>query len=559
MSMQEVLARQIADFLKTTYDVDTTVDFSRPEPQFGDVATNIAMKLAGRLGKNPREVAEAIATELENAKGVSEVSVAGPGFINIRFDDQALADAWSVRVPQLYEDQVVVSEYSDPNPFKVLHAGHLYTTLMGDSISRLLELGGATVHRVNFGGDVGPHVARNLWAIVKKLGGEYPDKLAELPGDLHEKAAWLSARYVEGNEAYETDETVKQEILDYNKRIYAIHEQNDHESDFAKLYWIGRQWSYDYFELLYKELGVKPFEKYYPESATTPTGVETVMKGLADGIYEKSEGAVVFRGEPYGLHTRVFINQQGLPTYEAKDVGLIMQKWRDYHFDKSIIITGNDIVEYMKVVQKSIEQFEPELVKRSQHLAHGNIKLVGGKKMSSRKGTVVLALDVLEAARRANTEVNGQDNEVVSLGAVKYAFLKQRMGGDIVYDPDESVSLQGNSGPYLQYAHARACSILAKAQNQPATIDASFEAGERALALKLSEYPEVLMRAVSELMPHHICTYLYELAQEFNRFYEKNRVIGNEREAMRLALVGRYQKTLQHGLGLLGIIAPEKL
>jgi arginyl-tRNA synthetase len=275
-------------------------------------------------------------------------------------------------------------------------------------------------------------------------------------------------------------------------------------------------------------------------------------------VYEESDGAIVFNGEKYGLHTRVFINSHGLPTYEAKDVGLIMQKWQDYHFDQSLVITGNDIVEYMKVVLKSIEQFEPELAKRSRHLPHGNVKLAGGVKMSSRKGNVLLALDVLEAARAANRELIGQDNEQTVLGAVKYAFLKQRIGGDIVYDPKESVSLEGNSGPYLQYAHARARSILKKSDAEHA-VPENLEPGERSLVRKISEYAEVVDAAVSELMPHHICTYLYELAQVFNRFYEHNRVIGSEREPARLRLVKQYADTLQHGLELLGIQAPERM
>jgi arginyl-tRNA synthetase len=256
----------------------------------------------------------------------------------------------------------------------------------------------------------------------------------------------------------------------------------------------------------------------------------------------------------------VFINSQGLPTYEAKDVGLIMQKWQDYHFDSSVIITGNDIVEYMKVVQKSIEQFEPELTKRSIHLTHGNLKLVGGKKMSSRKGNVLLALDVIEAARAATQELMGNDNETTVLGAIKYAFLKQRIGGDIIYNSKESVSLEGNSGPYLQYAHARARGILRKSEVRPiALANMTLQTLERPLAQKLGEYSEVVEHAQKELLPHYICTYLYELAQEFNRFYEKNQVVGSDREPERVTLVNRYASTLKSGLAILGIEAPEQM
>ena len=180
--------------------------------------------------------------------------------------------------------------------------------------------------------------------------------------------------------------------------------------------------------------------------------------------------------------------------------------------------------------------------------------------MSSRKGNILRAVDVLEAARDANQKLTGQDNKATVLGAVKYAFLKTRMGGDMNYDPGESVSLEGNSGPYLQYAHARARSILAKAvERKVASQVETLGAGERVLARKLAEYPRVLQEAVDELLPHGVCTYLYELAQAFNRFYEGNRVVGDEREAERLRLVTAYADVLRDGLQLLAIEAPDRL
>jgi len=402
---------------------------------------------------------------------------------------------------------------------------------------------------------VGLHVGKSMWAIVRHLGGENPDKLADIPEA--ERSAWLGQRYVEGNNAYEDNESAKAEIVTVNKRVYQVLAEDDHDSPFAQIYWTCRQWSYDYFDAFYNRIGTH-FEKYYPESSVAPLGLATVKEQYEKGVYKDSDGAVVFEGEPYGLHTRVFINSHGLPTYEAKDVGLIMAKWRDYHFDRSVIITGNDIVEYMKVVLKSIEQFQPELAEHTTHITHGNVKLAGGVKMSSRKGNFLRAVDVLDIATEANKQATGRDDERAILGAIKYSFLKQRIGADIIYVPEESVSLEGNSGPYLQYAHARARSILAKAEQGTAAIT-GLEPGERSLARKISEYPDVVEKSVNELMPHHICTYLYELAQSFNRFYEHNRVIGDERQAIRLQLVSLYADVLRDGLGLLGITAPERM
>jgi arginyl-tRNA synthetase len=558
-NMKGEIEAAIAAVCKELFDADVRAALTRPAEQFGDYATNIALQLAKQIGKNPREVAGQIADDLRTQLGdkVRDVSIAGPGFINLSLSDKALLESADAAPKRNLEGQTIVSEYSDPSSFKVLHAGHLYTSVVGDAISNLLENAGGQVHRVNFGGDVGLHVAKTMWAILRELGGEHPEKLAEVPNDKH--ADWMSARYVEGNAAYEGDEQAKAEIVELNKRVYQLHANHDHDSPFAQIYWACRQWSYDYFDAFYARIG-SHFEKYYPESETMQLGLETVREQLGKGVYEESDGAVVFRGEKYGLHTRVFINSQGLPTYEAKDVGLIMEKWKDYHFDKSIILTDSAQDEYMAVVLKSIEQFAPKLAQATTHLTHGRVKLAGGVKMSSRKGNIVRAVDVLDVAAEANKAATGREDEQAVLGAVKYAFLKQRIGADIIYDPKESVSLEGNSGPYLQYAHARARSILQKASADSKQYTAGgLEAGERSLLRKISEYAEVVDKATNELMPHHVCTYLYELAQVFNRFYEHNRVIGDEREAVRLQLVERYAGVLKNGLTLLGISAPDRM
>ena len=561
--MKYELEQVVAAVVRDLYDVEFTVELTRPEEQFGDFATNVALQLTRQVSKNPREIGEAIAEKLRTDERFAEVNVAGPGFLNLRLHDTALLSELEAESTKTLTGQTVLLEYSDPNPFKPLHAGHLYTTLVGDTIARLVEHAGAKTIRLNFGGDVGLHAGKSMWAIVQALGGEYPEKLADIAEA--ERPAWLGARYVEGNNAYEEDEAAKAAIIEANKHVYALHDANDHESPFAQIYWTCRQWSYDYFATLYTQLQVVPFDRFIPESEVTPLGLETVRAQLEKGVFEQSDGAVVFRGEDQGLHTRVFINSEGLPTYETKDVGLSLTKWQDYHFNESIIITANEQMQYMQVVLAAIHAFAPEPADRTRHLTHGVVKLQGGVKMSSRKGNVVTALEILEAARVAGEASGTHPNEETILAAVKYAFAKNRIGGDIVYDPLESIALEGNSGPYLQYAHARARSILAKAEGGQMKVsegnlrDTALQPDERTLVRKLSEYAEVVDRATAELMPHHICTYLYELAQTFNRFYENNRVIGEPRERIRLGLVSHYADTLKQGLELLGIHAPGRM
>lgn len=558
------LENDIAQVVLTTLGVEMAVKLTIPDEQFGDAATNVAMQLAGKLGRSPREVAEELQAPITALTGVESVSIAGPGFLNIRLEDSFVLSMTKRTPAQTWANKIVVCEYSDPNPFKVLHAGHLYTTLVGDAIANLFEVAGAQVKRVNFGGDVGLHAAKAMWGIMREIG-EQDAEIALLTIEKDDRPNWVSACYVLGNTAYEEDEAAKAEIIALNKKIYELHAHKDKEElkdNFAKAYWICRKWSYEGFDVLYARLGVHQFDTYYPESVTAGLGLQAARDALALGVLTESDGAVVFKGEEVGLHTRVFINSNGLPTYESKDLGLALKKWQDYAFDHSVMITGNDIVEYMKVVQAVVKTFAPEIAERTQHLTHGMIKLAGGKKMSSRKGNVLLAQEVIDAAEQANITATGKDDMAVVLGAIKWAFLKSRIGGDIIYDPDESVSIVGNSGPYLQYAHARASSILRKAEalNLKTKLGSvAFEESERTLLRKLSHYAPVVDAAVAESAPHLICTYLYELAQSFNSFYEHTRVIGDPRQDIRLELVRMYQTKLANGLNILGIHAPEQM
>lgn len=553
----EQLSEIIKNIVNKLYGLEIAPDLTVPEAQFGDLSTNVAMRLSKQLGKNPREIAEQIKKQLVGDKFVNRVEVAGPGFINIFVNDDAMVESISQKVPQLLVNKKYVVEYSCPNAFKELHAGHLYQTIVGDVISRMLSLAGANVNRTNFGGDVGLHVAKAMFGIINEFGGEYPDKLSGVKEV--NRANFLSKAYVIGAKAYEENDDSKKQIEQYNQQIYSVQKNDDTKSPFAQIYWTCRQWSYDYFDNFYARIEVDSF-KYYPESVCTVPGLKLVNSGLEAGIFEKSDGAVVYRGEDKGLHTRVFITSTGLPTYETKDLGVISLEYSDYNFDHRILITGRDQAEYMKVVYLAAGELIPEVAGNMTHLSNGIIKFGDGKKMSSRLGNVTTATDVLNTVEYiVSEEKDPTTAKMVMLGAVKYAFLKQRLGGDIAFNPEESVSLQGNSGPYLQYAHARARSILEKSKVKNATEFNNLTEHERLLARELTHYQIALNKAINDLMPHHICTYLYDLAQVFNRFYENSKVVGDEREAIRRALVERYADTLKAGLEILGITAPNKM
>ncbi len=557
------MEQRISQIVRELFGSEITVQVTRPEAAFGDASTNVALQLAAGVGKSPREIADMIAAKLRETGDYADVSIAGPGFINIRLTDTALRSLADTQAERIYQDINYVAEYSCPNAFKELHTGHLYQTILGDSIARLIAHAGADVHRTSFGGDVGLHVAKALWGIIDALGGEYPEKLATVGDDAFTRSAWISQCYVAGAAAYEHDAVAKVAIGDYNTAIYHLHTDNIHDTPFAELYWTTRQWSYDYFDAFYRLLAVDPL-RYYPESSTTERGLQLVRDLKDQGKLVESEGAVIYPGsEAEHLDARVFITGKGLPTYETKDIGVIFAEREDYNFTRRLLITGDDQRAYMRVVFAVADMIQPGLRDQMTHITNGLVKFGDGKKMSSRLGNVTRAIDVLDIVRDKTRALVSDASlvETVALGAIKYEFLRYRVGGDIAFDLEESVSLAGNSGPYLQYAHARACSLLSKLPEGTEIVagDTPYDEHERAFMRKLSESPEVTTRAARELMPHYICNYLYELAQEFNRFYEQCRVVGDERQAVRAPLVVRYRDTLKFGLDLLGIAAPERM
>jgi len=549
----EELKTAIKRAAKELFDKDIEPQLSRPEEKFGDYATNAALQLAKQASKAPIEIARQLSSELKNLPGVENISIAGPGFINIRLSDDALLNAAkkATEPPLNLRDQEILCEYGDPNPFKEMHIGHLYTYIVGDAISGLMEVNGATVRRLSYHGDVGMHVAKWLWGVHKSFGWD-AEAASQAMQDQPDKG--IGHYYSVGAKAYDDDEAAKAEIEAINGQVYA-----KDNADINRMYEIGKNLSFDGFDKILNLLSIST-DKRYLESQSAQKGTEIVQRNVGK-VFTESQGAIVYEGEKAGLHTRVFINSRGLPTYEAKDLGLAELKARDYpRASRSIIMTASEQSEYFKVMLAALAEIDADTAKKTTHLAHGFLSLSSGK-MSSREGNVYAAMDLLLEVKAA-VHKQYPDSPVrkeVTFAAVKYAFLKHRLGTDIVFDVDESVSLEGNSGPYIQYAHARASSILAKAPDQSQSLTAGLDANERSLARKIGEYPEALQKASDELMPHHICAYLYELAQSFNRFYETSRIIGDEREAVRLTLVKAYQQVLQSGLKILNIAAPLQM
>ncbi len=508
-----------------TFSVDRPKDMSH-----GDYATNAALAAAQMEKKNPRELAEALAAKL-SIDGVKKIEVAGAGFINFTLAGNTVKDVvheaheagWGKN--SLHTGKKIMVEYTDPNPFKEFHIGHLMSNAIGESVARLLEISGAKVERANYQGDVGPHVAKAIWGKMQQP-----------------ELAW-GAAYTYGDSQYETH---KADVDAINTQVYDRSDEKINE-----LYDRGRKESLERFEEIYKILGTK-FDHYFFESATAPKGWE-IVKAHPE-IFEESEGATVFKGEQYGLHTRVFITKNKLPTYETKDLGLLELKKEVSDPDLSITVTANEQKDYFKVVLEAAKHL-PELQEfaaKTQHVSHGMMRFAEGK-MSSRKGNVITGESLL-----ADLTKEAREREDVAVGAIKYVVLRSGSGKDIIFDPEKSLSLEGDSGPYVQYALVRARSLLRNAAE--AKIVDPEPAGPMLVERLIVHFPSVVERAAIELEPHYVVTYLTELAAAFNSWYASERfIVDGTITTRRVAVLKAIENTLAKGLEVLGIPTPEKM
>lgn len=513
--------------------------------------------LAKQQQQSPADLATKLAGELRHEM-IEKVEASG-GYVNIWLRAAGLAGsvieqaAWpDFGHNQDRAGQTILVEHTDPNPFKELHIGHLYSNTVGEAICRLFEASGAKVHRLSYHGDVGLHIAKAIYQ-MQKMQSERHQPLETMP--FNERTSWLAGAYAAGAKTFEEDESVRPVILDINKKIYERSNQAVNE-----LYDWGRETSFTYFDEIYARLRVPAFEKQYFESESAPAGLEIVRGNM--GHFEESEGAVVFRGEQDGQHTRVFITGEGLPTYETKELGLATLKDKDFpQASLSVVVTANEINAYFRVVLKVLERIRPELAAKTRHLSHGVVKLPSGK-MSSRSGDVVKATDLLNevtAAVRtlAPDSPAAEDN---ALAAIKYAFLRPTIGGDIVYDINESIKLDGQTGPYVQYAAVRINSILDKVSTEAEIGDYDW-ATEKPLLMQVARWPETVKAATAELAPSRVANFAYELSKTFNRYYETVPVKDapdNIRSA-RLSVLAAVHSTLRHALEQMSIPAPDKM
>ena len=610
--IQDIIKKLIDDACETLGLPKASFVIEHPDNvDFGDFSTNIALVLSKQVGKNPRELANTILNEVQKnlPVSISKAETAGPGFINFYLSKEFFA----LELKNILEKgegygtnkslagKKIILEYTNTNVLKPFHIGHLMGNILGESLSRVFEWSGAKVERVTYQGDMGLHIGKTIWGFMQKK-----DSFPKDTDSVSDKVKFVGEAYAYGSDQYEDNPESAEEIKIINKKAY---DKDDEEVN--HYYDLARSWSLEHFEEIYKILGTK-FDHYYFESEVAEDALKIVNEFTEKGVFEKSDGAIVYKGEKFGLHTRVFVSSQGLPMYEAKDVAHAIRKYKEYKADKSIIITANEQDDYFKVMLQALSEINPEVASKTEHLSHGMLRMPEGK-MSSRKGNVItgesLILETEEAVkeiikdRELPPETKNQIAEFVAVSAIKYSVLRQAPGGNIIFDKSKAISFEGDSGPYLQYTAVRANSVLEKATGRSTALadlrrlDADWnpelasqhsvipaEAGIQSEKSELTwipafagmtegeekeiykiehllyRFPEVVFRASNEKSPHYIVSYLMELASSFNGFYANNKIIeAGEESEYRLGITQAVHSILWNGLYLLGIRVPERM
>lgn len=544
------------------------------DTEHGDYATNLCLVLAKPRGVSPKALADEFAPKLEEIlkeKGViSKVEIAGPGFINFFLTDEKLREGNKGRgIVTKFTGKNILVEHSSPNLFKPFHIGHLMNNIVGEFVTRAVERGGTSPQVLCFPSDISFGIAKAIYVWKKdREEGKAPDTTSTNKDDLID---YFGNCYVRGVALSKDLPELEEGMRSIARKLYGREQGED-----SDLWNIARDLNTAYFRDVIANIGSKMGEAIF-ESDVVDLGKKIVTENTGEGkVFTESEGAVVYipSEERKDINTSVFINSEGHPTYEAKDVGLIFKKFTEYgNVDASYFITDAEQSHHFKIVLDAIAKISNEWkgwAEKSIHMPHGRM-LFKGQKMSSRLGGVPVALDVIaaveeEVREKSSDKIAHLSEEEksklvrdIALSALRIAVLRSKPGININFDPETSLSFEGDSGPYLMYTHARTSSLLDKGGvenpefgNFPVTV----------LEREMLHYEEVLKDVIETLSPQKLVSYLFTIAQSFNSYYASTQVLvegdvaGNSH---RLAIVKRVKHILKDGLYVLGCNAPGRM
>jgi arginyl-tRNA synthetase len=560
---------------------------------FAGSFTLVTFPFTKTLGKGPEQIGQAVGEWLvANEPAVKGFNVV-KGFLNLE-----IADAEWLRVfEQLRQlpdgapvatggPQNVVVEYSSPNTNKPLHLGHLRNNFLGYSVAEILKATGATVTKANLVNDRGIHICKSMLAYQQYGHGETPAE-AGIKGD------HLAGKYYVLFEKHYREQVKQLEVegvaADVAKRkapmmleaqdMLLKWEANDEEV--VSLWKQMNGWVYEGFDATYKSIGVD-FDKFYYESQTYLLGKERVEEGLQKGVFfKKDDGSVWVDLQAEGLDEKLLLRADGTSVYITQDLGTAELKYQDFHYDLSVYVIADEQNYHMQVLKAVLAKLGKPYADAIYHLSYGMVDLPSGK-MKSREGTVVdadeLVREVVEAAKQATLEkgkIEGLSEEeaaqlfhMLGLGALKYYLLKVDPKKRMLFNPEESVQLQGDTGPFIQYSHARISSILRKAAELGITINEGFAAvdtlqkTEQELIQTLANYPKVVAEAANSQSPAIVAQYAFDVAKAYNRFFTEVPIFPETNEmkrAFRVALSAQTGRTIKASMGLLGIPVPERM
>lgn len=595
MSLDNIISEAVAKAVKELYGVDAAPSSITPQTTRKDFEGNLTIVVFPWV-KAARKAPEAVGKEIgdwlvENEPAVDRYNVV-KGFLNLviepTFWSSVLQHILETKdygtVKSTEESPLVMIEYSSPNTNKPLHLGHVRNILLGDSLSRILGACGNRVVRTNIVNDRGIHICKSMLAWQKWGDGVTPEKAGKkgdhLIGDfyvLFDKHFKAEVKELMEKGMSEDEAKNASPLMAEAREMLRRWEAKDPE--IRSLWEMMNSWVYAGFDETYDRMGVG-FDKIYYESSTYLKGKEKVLEGLEKGLmYRKDDGSVWADLTSDGLDHKLLLRSDGTSVYMTQDIGTAQMRFADYPIDRMIYVVGNEQNYHFQVLSLLLDRLGFQWGKDLVHFSYGMVELPEGK-MKSREGTVVDADDLMDemvtTARTVSSErgqLEGASEEeikditeMVGLGALKYFLLKVDPRKNMTFNPKESIDFNGNTGPFIQYTHARIRSVLRKAADEGFTTGEfiTVAPGEREIALiqRLADYPSTVAEAGNSLSPALIANYVYELAKEYNQFYHDCSILKESDESkrsLRLALSETTARTIASAMGLLGIRVPDRM